>query len=459
MLTHQRLQAWAQGIERTIAPSSPIHIGRLMASDGMILAATGFPYPVGTQAQIATHCGPPMQVEVIGFRDGAALLTRLCGETSVTMGADVIPCFQNADVACGDAYLGRVINALGQPIDGKPLPRSDEHWPLSGKSLPPLSRSSVRKPFDCGVRAINALLTLGVGQRAAIIAGSGVGKSVLLGQMLAGAISAQSGSGGGSVDRIVIGLIGERGREINDFLDHQLPPHVRAKSVVVVAPADDPALLRLRAAHRATAMAEAFRAQGHHVLLIIDSLTRVAHAQREIGLALGEPAAMKAYPPSVFALIPSLAERAGCDAGSGGAITALYTVLADGDDVQDPVVDSVRAIVDGHIILSRQLAEAQIYPAIDIGQSISRVMADIISPDHAQAVRHYRQYWAHYAENRDLVTMGAWRTGADAQLDVAIAARPGMLQFLCQPPGQPVDMARSICELSTLCVEKFGVGA
>ncbi len=454
MLTHQRLQAWAQSMEPTIAPSSPIHIGRLVASDGMILAATGFPYPVGTQAQIATQNGPPMRVEVIGFRDGAAVLTRLCGASSVTMGADVIPCFQNPDVACGDAYLGRVINALGAPLDGKALPRADEYWPISGKAVPPLSRSSVREPLDCGVRAINALLTLGVGQRAAIIAGSGVGKSVLLGQMLAGAISAQVNSG--AVDRIVIGLIGERGREINDFLDHQLSPHVRAKSVVIAAPADDPALLRLRAAHRATAMAEAFRAAGHHVLLIIDSLTRVAHAQREIGLALGEPAAMKAYPPSVFALIPALAERAGRDARSGGAITALYTVLADGDDVQDPIVDTVRAIVDGHIILSRQLAEAQVYPAIDIGQSISRVMTDIVSPDHTQAARQYRQMWALYAENRDLVTMGAWRPGADVMLDAAIGARAAMLDFLCQPPGQPIEMASSVSDLSLLCTENFG---
>jgi flagellum-specific ATP synthase len=268
--------------------------------------------------------------------------------------------------------------------------------------------------------------------------GTVVGKSVLLGQILAGA----------AADRIVIGLIGERGREISDFLETKLPPAVRAKSVVVATPADEPALLRVRAAERATAIAEAFRAEGHHVLLLIDSLTRVAHAQREIGLALGEPPALKAYPPSVFSLIPKLVERAGNDAHSGGAITALYTVLADGDDVQDPVVDAVRAIVDGHIILSRSLAEAQVYPAIDIGQSISRVMPDIAATAQMQAAATYRSLWSSYAENRDLVLMGAWKAGADPMLDAAIAARPAMLNFLRQSPDMIVDMAHSTAQLA-----------
>jgi flagellum-specific ATP synthase len=441
MLTEVRMADWAKQIATQKFTHAPQHVGRLITCDGPLISATGFPYPIGTQAKIAVSdigaADTHMLAEVIGFRSDYTILTRLLGPQRIGIGAQVIAQSAKAGAVCGDALLGRVIDALGNPLDGLPRIMTHQRWPLKGRPVPALARDRVRQPFDCGVRAINALLTLGVGQRAAIMAGSGVGKSVLLGQILAGA----------DADRIVVGLIGERGREISDFLETKLPPAVRAKSVVVATPADEPALLRVRAAEQATAIAEAFRSEGHHVLLLIDSLTRVAHAQREIGLALGEPPAMKAYPPSVFSLIPNLVERAGNDTQSGGAITALYTVLADGDDVQDPVVDAARAIVDGHIILSRSMAEAQVYPAIDVGRSISRVMADLVPREQANSAAAYRQLWANYAENHDLVLMGAWKAGSDPVLDAAIAARPAMLNFLRQSPDEIVSMADSQAQL------------
>jgi len=336
-------------------------------------------------------------------------------------------------VPVGKALLGRIIDAQGNPLDGRPAVKSQFQWPLAGRKVNPLRRGRVTKPLNMGVRAINGLLTVGEGQRVAIIAGSGVGKSVLMGQMIAGT----------ECDVIVVGLIGERSREVSDFVETKLPPSVRKKSVVVAVPADHPPLLRLRAAMRATAIAESFRADGKKVLLLIDSLTRVAHAQREIGLTLGEPPTMKGYPPSTFALIPSLVERAGNDNATGGSITALYTVLADGGDIDDPVVDSARAIVDGHIILSRTLAEQGVYPAIDVARSLSRTMADSVDPEHAAAAARFRQLWSAYEENRDLMLMGAYVAGADPVLDEAIAHHAHQLAFVSQPANAQVDFENS----------------
>ncbi|MFM6853379.1 MAG: flagellum-specific ATP synthase FliI, partial [Sphingopyxis sp.] len=271
----------------------------------------------------------------------------------------------------------------------------------------------------------------------AIIAGSGVGKSVLMGQMLAGA----------DADIIVVGLVGERGREVSDFLATKLSGPVRAKSVVVAVPADHAPLLRLRAAMRATAIAEYFRANGRKVLLLIDSLTRVAHAQREIGLSLGEPPTVKGYPPSALGLIPRLVERAGADNATGGSITALYTVLADGDDTDDPIVDAARAIVDGHIVLSRALAEQSVYPAIDVGRSLSRVMNDMADDNHRASASAFRRLWSAYEGNRDLILMGAYAAGSDALVDMAIARRGEILDFLRQPPEHRVSFADSIAAL------------
>ena len=292
--------------------------------------------------------------------------------------------------------------------------------------------------MDVGVRAINGLLTVGQGQRVGIMAGSGVGKSVLLGMMVRAA----------RADVVVIGLIGERSREVADFLETKVAGEARARAVVVAVPANHSPVLRIRGALRATAIAEAFRAEGKKVLLIIDSLTRVAHAGREIGLALGEPASARGYPPSAIAMLPNLIERAGSDVHTGGSITAIYTVLADGDDGNDPVVDSARSILDGHIVLSRAMAERAVYPAIDISKSVSRVMNDIVPRDHQQAARALRQHLATYEENRDLVLMGAYRAGSDAAIDAAIAYHPAIMEFVRQDTDQIVPLEDAAAELT-----------
>jgi flagellum-specific ATP synthase len=417
-------------------------IGRLAAYDGLMLEATGFPVPVGSNARVIDADGHAALAEVVGFRGNRTLLMALDADAPHGAGARVEPDKRSGAVDVGDNLLGRVMDALGQPLDGLGQISTTERWPLAGKRGNPLDRARVTEPFDMGVRAINALLSAGVGQRIAIAAGSGVGKSVLMGQMISGA----------DADVIVVGLVGERSREVSDFLATKLTGAVRAKSVVVAVPADHPPVLRLRAAMRATAIAEYFRSQGKRVLLLIDSLTRVAHAQREIGLSLGEPPTMKGYPPSALGLIPRLIERAGVDARSGGSITALYTVLADGDDNDDPIVDTARAIVDGHIILSRNLAEQGVFPAIDIGKSLSRVMSDIVSPEHQQAAQILRRLWSVYEENRDLILMGAYREGSDPIVDIAIARHDQILQFISQDQKERVDYATSVSAL----IEGFG---
>jgi len=417
-------------------------IGRLAAYDGLMLEATGFPVPVGSNARVIDADGHAALAEVVGFRGNRTLLMALDADAPHGAGARVEPDKRSGAVDVGDNLLGRVMDALGQPLDGLGPITTAERWPLAGKRGNPLDRARVTEPFDMGVRAINALLSAGVGQRIAIAAGSGVGKSVLMGQMIAGA----------DADVIVVGLVGERSREVSDFLATKLTGPVRAKSVVVAVPADHPPVLRLRAAMRATAIAEYFRNQGKRVLLLIDSLTRVAHAQREIGLSLGEPPTMKGYPPSALGMIPRLIERAGVDARSGGSITALYTVLADGDDNDDPIVDTARAIVDGHIILSRNLAEQGVFPAIDIGKSLSRVMSDIVSFEHQQAAQILRRLWSVYEENRDLILMGAYREGSDPIVDIAIARHDQILQFISQDQKERVDFASSVAAL----IEGFG---
>lgn len=425
-------QAMLAAVE--VEHSGPRRIGRLASYDGLMLEATGFPVPVGSNARVIDADGHAALAEVVGFRGNRTLLMALDADAPHSAGARVEPDRRGGSVDVGASLLGRVTDALGNPIDGLGPIATAERWPLAGKRGNPLDRGRVTEPFDMGVRAINALLTAGVGQRIAIAAGSGVGKSVLMGQMIAGA----------DCDVIVVGLVGERSREVTDFLATKLSGPVRQKSVVVAVPADHPPLLRLRAAMRATAIAEYFRSQGKRVLLLIDSLTRVAHAQREIGLSLGEPPTMKGYPPSALGLIPRLIERAGVDVASGGSITALYTVLADGDDNDDPIVDTARAIVDGHIILSRSLAEQGVFPAIDIGKSLSRVMSDIVSPEHQQAAQIFRRLWAVYEENRDLILMGAYRAGSDPVVDVAIARHDQILEFISQGQKDRVDIGQSV---------------
>jgi len=425
-----------------VTSQAPRHVGRLVGLDAGMLEATGFSRPIGAGARIRAADGHQVRVEVVGFRGSRALLVPLDQDAPLEHGARVEPDSAANMVQVGDGLIGRVIDAMGQPLDRKGPVLANGQWPLNGVRGNVLDKGRVLERFDLGVRAVNALLTAGRGQRIAIVAGSGVGKSVLMGQMIAGT----------EADVIVAGLIGERGREVSDFLETRIGGAMRAKSVVVAVPADHPPVLRLRAAARATAIAEYFRARGRKVLLLIDSLTRCAHAQREIGLSLGEPPAMKGYPPSALSLIPRLVERAGVDMRTGGSITALYTVLADGDDNDDPIVDTARAIVDGHIVLSRQLAEQGIFPAIDVGKSLSRVMADIVDDDHLAAAANYRRLWAAYEENRDLILMGAYRPGNDPNIDEAVQRRGELLDFLRQSSKSTVGADRSIADL----IAEFG---
>ena len=421
---------------------APRHVGRLVSHDAGMLEVTGFVRPIGAGARLTATDGTTARAEVVGFRGNKTLLVPLESDTPLENGARVEPDSAANMVQVGEGLIGRVIDAMGQPLDRKGPIIAGGIWPLNGVRGNVLDRGRVTEPFDLGVRAVNALLTAGRGQRIAIIAGSGVGKSVLMGQMIAGA----------EADIVVAGLIGERGREVADFLETKLSGGMMRKSVVVAVPADHPPVLRLRAAARATAIAEYFRARGKKVLLLIDSLTRCAHAQREIGLALGEPPAMKGYPPSALALIPKLVERAGVDVRTGGSITALYTVLADGDDTDDPIVDAARAIVDGHFVLSRHLSEQAIFPAIDIGKSLSRVMADVVDDEHLAAAAAYRRLWAAYEENRDLILMGAYRPGNDPIIDEAVARRQEVLDFLRQDVKSRIDLDSSAAAL----VAEFG---
>lgn len=397
---------------------APTVVGRLTGVRGPFLIARGFPCAIGTSATVDGR----IEAEVVGFDGDEAILIALQADVSPQQGARVVEAGSSLMAATGSALLGRVVDARGRPIDGAGPILTDSQRDVRGIVRNPLSRGSVRMPFDTGVRAIDALMTLGRGQRVILAAGSGVGKSMLIQQMI----------GGARADVVVVALVGERNREIVDFVAATRASAAHRHTVTVAVPGDRSPLLRIRAAQRATTIAEHFRDAGKNVLLIVDSLTRVAHAQRELGLGTGETPTMKGYPPSALAMIPALLERCGNDVASGGSITALYTVLADGDDVDDPVVDAARAIADGHIILSRALAEQGIFPAIDIGRSLSRVMADIASPEHRAAAARVRRLWAVAEENRDLLLMGAYRAGADAQVDEALEARPYILDFLTQ---------------------------
>lgn len=417
----------------------PRRYGLVAACDGGLLEVSGLDAPVGALCEVS-HGMAPLLAEVIGFRNGRSLLMLLGDTVMLRPGARVRPRGFPGMVAVGDAYLGRAVDGTGQPIDGGPPLHARGHWPAGGKRASALDRSPVQVPFDTGVRALNALTTFGVGQRIGIMAGSGVGKSVLLDMVATGA----------EAEIVIVGLIGERAREVSDFVERHMTGAKRARTAVIAVPADHAANLRLRGALLATSLAEHFRAQGRQVLLIMDSLTRVAHAAREIALLLGEPGAARGYPPSALATITKLVERAGNSAASGGSITGLYTVLADGDSQDDPVVDTARAILDGHIVLSRDLAQRGQYPAIDIAASLSRVMADIVAPDHLALAREFRALVATYEANRDLVLMGAYRAGADPVLDRAIAIHARLVAFLCQPARSTVSLQASITALAEL---------
>nr|WP_267329349.1 MULTISPECIES: flagellar protein export ATPase FliI [unclassified Gilliamella] len=426
---------WMTKIDRATTQLQSLSLirqyGRLVKASGLVLEAVGLKLPLGSNCFVErqTHGKiEAVECEVVGFNEQTLYLMPFESTDGILLGARVytsqydLAHFSHKVLPIGMGLLGRVVDAMGKPLDGKPLPEHIEYEGLASKSLNPLQRTPISQVLDVGIRAINALLTVGQGQRMGLFAGSGVGKSVLLGMMARYT----------KADIIVVGLIGERGREVKDFIENILGEEGLTRSVVVAAPADVSPLLRLQGATYATKIAENFREQGFNVLLIMDSLTRYAMAQREIALAIGEPPATKGYPPSVFAKLPALVERAGNDAQGKGAITAFYTVLTEGDDQQDPIADSARAILDGHIVLSRQLAESGHYPAIDIEASISRVMTDLTAPEDERKSRLFKQLFSSFQRNRDLINVGAYVSGTDRLLDQAIKLFPAMQHFLQQ---------------------------
>jgi FliI/YscN family ATPase len=416
--------------------------GSVVRTEGLVASVAGFPAPVGALVEIDRQSGRPVSGEVIGFREASTLVYPLGDMTGIRHGSRVRLVKTSRYLSVGKALLGRVINAYGQTIDGRSTPPLADRVPLDRRPPAAVERPRIDHPLSTGVRVLDGLLTIGIGQRMGIFAGSGVGKSVLLGMMARYT----------SADVNVIGLIGERGREVNEFIERDLGPAGLARSIVVVATSDEPALVRVQAAMAATAVAEHFRDQGLNVLLTMDSLTRFAMAQREIGLAAGEPPTTKGYPPSVFALLPRLVERTG--RSLRGSITALYSVLVEGDDTNDPVADSVRGLIDGHCVLSRRIAGRGHYPAVDLLESISRLMNDIITPEHRQAAQTIRELLAVYRDHEDLISIGAYRSGANPQVDLAIAMREEILQYLRQAIEEKssVEQARTaLLALASKC--------
>lgn len=471
-----QLQACEQRVEARLATRRQ---GRVTRATGLVLEATGLQLPVGAACRVQVSPGRDLwaDAEVVGFHSDTLYLMPQSDITGLRPGARVLPSetllldpvplpthalpdsapLPGADQArhlpVGNALLGRVLDGAGRPLDGKPLPLNLDQVGLTAQQINPLSRAPVDTVLDVGVRAINGLLTVGRGQRMGLFAGSGVGKSVLLGMMARYT----------RADIIVVGLIGERGREVKEFIELNLGTDGLARSVVVASPADVSPLLRLQGAVYATRLAEFFRDQGKHVLLIMDSLTRYAMAQREIALAIGEPPATKGYPPSVFAKLPALVERAGNGAPqkdhAAGSITAFYTVLTEGDDQQDPIADSARAILDGHIVLSRTLAESGHYPAIDIEASISRVMSAIVPDQQFRNVHQFKRMVSRYQRNRDLIAVGAYTAGNDPEIDQAIERYPWLEGYLQQGINVQVDYPAAVAALEGVLSQETAYGA
>ncbi len=433
--------------------------GRLTRVAGLVMEAVGLRLPIGSQCLVQIPGGPNVDAEVVGFSGDRLLLMPSTDVYGVMPGARVTPENPLAaqpprmgrrytpkrraqdrvrQVAAGPQLLGRVLDGAGRPLDSLAPLAAEDRVPLYARSLNPLGRAPIREPLDVGVRSINALLTVGRGQRLGLFAGSGVGKSLLLGMMARYT----------DADVVVVGLIGERGREVKDFIENNLGDEGMARAVVVAAPADSPPLMRLNGAAYAMAIAEYFRDQGRHVLLIMDSLTRYAMAQREVALAIGEPPATKGYPPSVFSRLPQLCERAGNARNGGGSITGFFTVFMEQDDQQDPIADAARSILDGHIVLTRDLADAGLYPAIDIESSISRTLPDLTGPEDMERIRRFKYLYSRYRRSRDLVAVGAYVPGADPVLDEAMKLQPAMQSFMSQDMGQRVSMAEARAELA-----------
>ncbi len=418
----------------------PVVEGVLTRMVGLTLEAVGCQAPIGARCDVINAGGERVETEVVGFAGDRLYLMPTSEVRGLVPNARVIPTPQGSDVSVGPELLGRVIDGRGRPLDERGPLRARHKVPLQGKEINPLSRTPIRETLDVGVRAINALCPIGRGQRMGLFAGSGVGKSVLLGMMTRYT----------EADIVVVGLIGERGREVKEFVQEILAEQDMRKAVVVAAPADSSPLMRIHGAMQATSIAEHFRDQGKNVLLLMDSLTRFAQAQREIALAIGEPPATKGYPPSVFARLPQLVERAGNGARHVGSITAFYTVLVEGDDHADPIADAARAILDGHIVLSRQLADTGLYPAIDIETSISRLAPQIASPQQLGLIQQFKRIYGTYQHNRDLISVGAYRRGSDTEIDRAIRMHPQMIEFIAQDMNESLDHSSSQRQLAEL---------
>ena len=439
-LWSQRLAARARKLASLPPPALEGSLTRMV---GLTLEAVGCQASIGDYCDLITGAGARIESEVVGFSGDRLYLMPTGDAHGLGPNARVIPRQKAGTVRVGPQLLGRIIDGAAQALDELGPLECEARVRLTGRPINPLARQPISEPLDVGIRAINSLFTIGRGQRVGLFAGSGVGKSVLLGMMARYT----------SADVIVVGLIGERGREVKEFVERILGPEDRKRAVVVATPADHPPLMRLHGAWLATAIAEYFRDQGLNVLLLMDSLTRFAQAQREIALAIGEAPATKGYPPSVFARLPQLVERAGNGPAGSGSITAFYTVLTEADDQSDPVGDAARAILDGHVVLSRRIAEGGHYPAIDIEASISRAMHEIVSPGQIQIARQFRQTLALYERNRDLIAIGAYQRGSDPRVDNAITLWPRIQKFLQQDITERVNFAASLTALSALLAE------
>ena len=435
----QRLNEFER-LANELEPSMPEVSGRLTRMIGLTLEAQGCQVVVGERCEIQGASGEKIEAEVVGFDGDKTYLMPLNAARGFKPGARVTPISNTTDVPVGLGLLGRVLDGRGLPIDGKGDLKADKYVPVASEIINPLARAPIREPLDVGIKAINALLSVGIGQRLGLFAGSGVGKSMLLGMMTRFT----------NADIVVVGLIGERGREVKEFIEDILGEEGLQRAVVVASPADDSPLMRMRASTLCTRIAEYYRDQGKRVLLLMDSLTRYAQAQREIALSVGEPPATKGYPPSVFAKIPQLVERAGNGTEGGGSITAFYTVLTEGDDQQDPIADAARAILDGHIVLSRALAEEGHYPAIDVEASISRVMPQVSQPQHFKDAQRFKQLLAKYQQAKDLISVGAYAEGSDPMTDFAVSRMDLMRSFLQQGLNERAPIDISIMQLKSV---------
>jgi FliI/YscN family ATPase len=413
--------------------------GRVVRSVGLLVESRGPRAQVGELCELHQASGRKLMLEVVGFRDGFLQSVPLGTTAGIRPGDVLVARGGSARIPVGPELLGRVLDGLGQPLDGLGPVRGETSAPLYPPPMNPLARDPIVTPMGTGVRAIDSLMTCGRGQRLGLFGGSGVGKSTLLGMMARGT----------SADIAVIALVGERGREVRSFLEHDLGPEGLKRAVVIVSTSDNPPLVRLRAAYAATTVAEYFRSRGQHVLLMMDSVTRFAMAQREVGLAAGEPPTAKGYPPSVFALLPGLLERAGNVRGQG-SITGIYTVLVEGDDTNEPVADNVRAILDGHIVLSRELGARNHYPAIDVLHSVSRTMPDVTTVDHRLKAGQVRDWMATVRDSEDLVSVGAYVAGSNPRIDEALARRGAIDTFLRQPADELVTLEQSRAALEAL---------